>query len=67
MMGWGQLRKSWRARTKAAAIAEPVETPSHRLLLMAPTTTPERIPTGQGKGTVETRRTISLHGPSHPS
>ena len=42
--GSGQLRMSSRARTKAAAIEEPVETPSHGLLLIAPTTTPERVP-----------------------
>ena len=38
-----------RVRTKAAAIAEPVETPSHGLLLMAPTTTPERIPADRAR------------------
>ena len=42
--GSGQFRMSSRARTKAAAIAEPVETPSHGLLLIAPTTTPKRVP-----------------------
>ncbi len=38
-----------RVRTKAAAIAEPVETPSHGLLLMAPTITPENIPADRAR------------------
>lgn len=47
--GSGQLRMCRRVRTKAAAIAEPVETPSHGLLLLAPTTTPENIPADRAR------------------